>query len=103
MHPLLFRSTLVSVVVMAAAMTNSASAQSASDLKTRCNQLVLFYDRYGVSRGENSDGARNHTRISAAIDCERGDYAKGIAAMEALLKQKAFDVPAAPTGLATKP
>ncbi|MGH8431685.1 MAG: hypothetical protein ACREUF_14915, partial [Solimonas sp.] len=67
------------------------------------NQLVSFYDRYGVSRGENWDGARNHTRIGAAIDCERGDYAKGIATMEALLKRKAFDVPPAPTGLATKP
>jgi len=62
-------------------------------LKARCSQLVAYFDRYGVSRGENSDGPRNHTRIGAAIDCERGDYRKGIDTMAALLVRKAFTVP----------
>jgi hypothetical protein len=38
-------------------------------LKARCAQLVAFYDRWGVGRGENSDGPRNHTRIGAALEC----------------------------------
>ena len=38
---------------------------STGDLKARCDQLISYFDRYGASRGENSDGARNHTRIGA--------------------------------------
>jgi hypothetical protein len=62
-------------------------------LKSRCSQLVAFFDRYGVGRGENSDGPRNHTRIGAAIECERANYRTGIDTMAALLVRKAFDVP----------
>ena len=62
-------------------------------LKGRCSQLVAYFDRYGVGRGENSDGPRNHTRIGAAIECERTNYRQGIDTMAALLKRKAFDVP----------
>ena len=62
-------------------------------LKGRCAQLVAFFDRYGVSRGENSDGPRNHTRIGSVIECERTNYRKGIDTMGALLVRKAFVVP----------
>ena len=73
-------------------------------LKDRCTQLVAYFDRYGgTGRSEDSDGVRNHTRIGAAIDCERGQYDKGISAMEALLKRKHYDVPPATTGLAQTP
>jgi len=67
------------------------SAQSTADLKARCTQLLEFFDWYGADRSENSDGARNHTRIAAGIDCSKGRYAEGVAAMEALLKRKGFD------------
>src|SRR5713101_7932280 len=106
MHPLLSRSTIALAVVLAAGMVNSASAQNSAsastspDLKARCEQLISYYDRYGAGRSENSDGARNHTRIGAGIDCENGHYAEGVTSMEALLKQKRFDVPPPPTGLA---
>src|SRR6266851_3769397 len=103
MHPLLPRSTIVLAAVLAAGMVNSASAPTSPDLKARCDQLISYFDRYGASRSENSDGARNHTRIAAGLDCEKGDYAEGVAAMEALLKQKNFDVPPPPTGLAQTP
>jgi hypothetical protein len=109
MHPLLRRSTLVLAAVLAAGLVNSASAQNSAsastspDLKARCDQLISYFDRYGASRGENSDGARNHTRIGAGLDCDNGHYAEGIAAMETLLKNKNFDVPPAPTGLAQTP
>ena len=88
---------------------NSASAQDSASshtqgLKARCDQLISYYDRYGgTGRSENTDGLRNHTRIGAAIDCERGQYDKGISAMEALLKQKGYDVPPDATGLAQTP
>ena len=62
-------------------------------MKGRCSQLVAFFDYYGVSRGENSDGPRNHTRIGAAIECERTHVRVGVKTMEALLKRKAFDLP----------
>jgi len=107
MHPL-SRSTIALAVVLAAGMANSASAQnsasaSTSPDKARCDQLISYFDRYGASRGENSDGARNHTRIAAGLDCEKGHYAEGVAAMETLLKNKNFDVPPPPTGLAQTP
>lgn len=68
-------------------------AQASVSPAARCAQLVAFYDRYGVGRSGNSDGRRNHTRIGAELDCQRGDYQKGIATMEDLLRRKAFDVP----------
>jgi hypothetical protein len=62
-------------------------------LKGRCSQLVAFFDRYGVGRGENTDGPRNHTRIGAVIECERTNYRRGIDTMAAMLVRKAFEVP----------
>ena len=70
-----------------------ATAQTQAELTDRCAQLVAFYDYYGRSRSLNSDGARNHTRIAANIDCQRGEYEEGIAIMEDLPRKKAFDVP----------
>jgi hypothetical protein len=100
MHSALLRSTLASAIVLTAGLANPAFAQTPADLKARCDQLTSYFDRYGVSRGENSDGPRNHTRIAAGLDCQEGQYEKGIAAMEALLKRKSFDAPAAPTAIA---
>jgi hypothetical protein len=106
MQSLLKRSTYVLVTsalatVLMASIADPASAQTQQDLKARCAQLVNFFDYYGVSRGENSDGARNWTRIKAGMDCDHGRYEEGIEDMEALLKRKAFDVP--PTELASTP
>ena len=77
-------------------------AQATVDPAARCAQLVSYYDRYGVGRSTNSDGRRNHTRIAAEIDSQRGDYQKGIAVMEDLLRRKAFTVPP-PAAPATVP
>jgi hypothetical protein len=79
--------------MLAALAADCASAQTTRELAARCAQLVAFYDRYGVGRSNNSDGRRNHTRIVAEIDCQRGQYEKGIAIMEDLLRKKAFDAP----------
>lgn len=62
-------------------------------LKGRCAQLVAFFDYYGTSRGENSDGARNHERIRATIECSEGEHRTGIDRIAVLLRRKAFDIP----------
>jgi hypothetical protein len=110
MRSVFFRSTIAAAVIAAtmglmssAIAQNSAAVPGTADLKARCQQLISMYDRYGASRGENSDGARNHTRIGAEVDCREGRYAQGIAEMETLLKQKNFDVPPPPTGVAQTP
>jgi hypothetical protein len=103
------RSTIAVAVVVTAGLMSSATAQNSAtapnnaDLKARCDQLISMYDRYGASRGENSDGARNHARIGAGIDCQQGRYAQGVAEMETLLKRKHFEVPPPTTGIAQTP
>jgi hypothetical protein len=75
--------------------TKPMTPQRGDWLKKRCAQLVAYFDYYGAGRGENSDGARNHTRISASIECQRGNYRKGIDMEAALLVRKGFVVPKA--------
>jgi hypothetical protein len=105
MRSVFFRSTIalaIAVMSSSAIAQNAATAPGNADLKARCDQLISMYDRYGASRSENSDGARNHTRIGAGIDCANGHAAEGVAAMEGLLKDKKFDAP--PTsGVAQSP
>jgi len=105
-----FRSTFALALVATAGMMsssaiaqNAATAPNSADLKARCDQLISMYDRYGVGRSENSDGARNHTRIGAGIDCANGHAAEGVAAMEDLLKRKKFDAPPPTSGVAQSP
>lgn len=87
------RSMLVQAALFAGTSTLLIAVAQADDLKARCDQLIAYFDRYGSSRGEHSDGARNMTRISASIDCDRGQYEQGIAEMEDLLRRKKFTVP----------
>ena len=106
MRIVFFRSTIalaIAVMSSSAIAQNSATTPSNADLKARCDQLISMYDRYGASRGENSDGARNHTRIGAGIDCANGHAAEGVAAMEELLRDKKFETPPPPTGVAQTP
>jgi hypothetical protein len=91
MRAILVRTSLLALVVFTGA--GSALGQTNADLKARCNQLIAYFDYYGVSRSENTDGRRNFTRIGAEIDCDRGNYEAGIEAMERLLIAKAFTVP----------
>ena len=91
--------TLASPLVCSAVLTSAGvssaqappSAQTTQELKARCTELIEFFDWYGSDRSENSDGARNHTRIGAGMDCSKGRYAEGVALMEALLRRKGFD------------
>ena len=83
--------TALAMIALAVAAPPALSADLAA--KRRCTDLVAFYDRWGTTRTEHNEGARNTRRIAAAIDCERGDHAAGIAEMEALLVDKKFEVP----------
>ena len=92
MHDLIVRSILI--VVMAAAVAMPLAYAQVPASKARCEQLMDYFDYYGQSRGEGvNDGARNMTRIGAGIDCDRGDYQKGIETMETLLRNKRMSIP----------
>jgi hypothetical protein len=82
------------ILALLVASSTPAKAQATRDLKERCEQLIAYYDWYGASRSENTDGSRNMADMEARIDCDAGRYEKGIAAMEDLLKRKRFPVPA---------
>ena len=87
----LLLSTFLCVATQAvAAVPAYAQPNSNPALKDFCTKLTSFYDRFGASRSENSDGARNMTRIGAGIECERGQYEAGISSMESLLREKKF-------------
>ncbi len=91
------RSMLVNAALFAGTSALLTAVAQADDLKVRCDQLIAYFDRYGSGRGEHSDGARNMTRLSARIDCDRGQYEQGIRAMEDLLRRKKLAVPSART------
>ena len=69
------------------------AAVTTAQLRARCSQLIHYYDRYGVGRSLHSDGRRSMRRIDAEMDCNRGLFAQGIAAMEKLLADKKFTAP----------
>jgi hypothetical protein len=86
--------TLVSIATMAApAFAADPAADAAA--KKRCSNLIAFYDRWGTTKTpDHSDGARNHNRINAEFDCAHGDYASGIAKMEAQIHNRLrMDIP----------
>ena len=91
LHPSALWMTALAMIALAVAAPPALSADLAA--KRRCTDLMAFYDRWGTTRTEHNEGARNTRRIAAAIDCERGGYATGIAGMEALLFDKKFEVP----------
>jgi hypothetical protein len=87
----MLRMVLCSASAFAAIAVFAASNASAADPagKKRCNELIGFYDRWGTTKTpDHSDGARNHNRIGAEFDCARGDYATGIAKMEAQIHNR---------------
>ncbi len=87
LHPATLSVTAFGAIALALASPPAFSADFAA--KKRCTDLIGFYDRWGTTKTpDHSDGERNHRRINAAFDCERGDYATGIAKMEALIHDR---------------
>ena len=87
----MLRRSLIVGVVLSISIAVRVEAHSV-DPGSYCQQLVSFFDYYGASRTENSDGRRNHARIGAEIDCKEGEHQEGIAAMIDLLQRKRFTV-----------
>jgi hypothetical protein len=65
-----------------------------ADPRTRCAELVAFWQRHGGSKSEGAGGG-DIARKNAEIDCEAGRYASGIRAMEELLRRNGYTVPPA--------
>jgi hypothetical protein len=82
---------LTLLLVLTAQSLPSDTAEAG--LNARCSQLIAYFDRWGVTRSAHTSGWRNHTRLGAEIDCNNGLYAKRIAEMETLLRNKKFTVP----------
>jgi hypothetical protein len=85
--------TCMLVTTLSVPIAHSAAAQTAPSLKARCSQLLTYYDWYGASRSENTDGSRNMASIGARVDCDHRRYEQGIAELEDLLRRKQFPVP----------
>ena len=85
--------TTLGVPIAHSAAAQTASNRTAPSLKARCSQLLTYFDWYGASRSENTDGSRNMTSIAARVDCDHGRYEQGIAELEDLLRRKQFPVP----------
>jgi hypothetical protein len=93
-HALVKVTLFATVVLSGQAASTTTFAQTNEYLKERCKQLIGYYDYYAADRAsEEMSGARNHTRISAWIDCERGNYEAGIKTIEALMARKHFSIP----------
>src|SRR5262249_19471615 len=62
-----------------------------------CAQLLGTFDNFTASRAtESSDGAHNHVRLGAEIECDRGDCDYCAVQMAALMKSRHMSPPAPP-------
>jgi len=96
MYSLLMRSALVAGVALTGAIVPASPASAQADLQARCSQLVSYYNRYGASRGEDSNGNRDFIWLGADLDCRNGRYEKGLDALETLMKGKNWNMPTLP-------
>ena len=69
-----------------------------------CAQMLGAFDKYTASRAtESSDGAHNHVRLGAEIECDRGNCDYCAIQMEAMFKAKKFNPPAPPREIGLAP
>jgi hypothetical protein len=96
MHaPILVLLALVlSASATAALAQGSPQDKLSADPKTRCAELVAFWQRHGGSRSEGFGGG-DIARKNAEVDCGAGRYESGIRAMEDLLRRNGYTVPPA--------
>ena len=86
-------------LVLSAAETASVAQSTgqgtpSADPRTRCEQLVAFWQRHGGSKSEGAGGG-DIARKNAEVDCGAGRYESGIRAMEELLRRNGYTVPPA--------
>jgi hypothetical protein len=85
-------SFLLPAIASAAVAQIVAQGTLSLDPKTRCAQLVAFWQLHGGSKSEGSGGA-DIARKSAEVDCGAGRYERGIRTMEDLLRRNGYTVP----------
>ena len=96
MHaPILVLLALVLSAGATAALAQGPGQQTLSaDPRTRCAELVAFWQRHGGSKSEGFGGG-DIARKNAEVDCGAGRYESGIRAMEDLLRRNGYTVPPA--------
>jgi len=88
---------ILALVLWAIATTSVAQSTGqetlGADPRTRCAELVAFWQRHGGSKSEGGGG--DIARKNAKVDCAAGRYQSGIRAMEELLRRNGYTVPPA--------
>jgi len=88
--------TILALVLSAIASTAVAQGPGqgtlSADPRTRCAELVAFWQRHGGSKSEGFGGG-DVARKNAEVDCGAGRYESGIRAMEDLLRRNGYTVP----------
>jgi hypothetical protein len=94
MHGPIF--AILALVLSAAATASVAQSTGretlSADPRTRCAELVAFWQRHGGSKSEGGGGG-DIARKNAEVDCGAGRYDSGIRAMEELLRRNGYTVP----------
>ena len=85
---------VLSAIATAALAQGPAQGTLSADPRTRCEQLVAFWQRHGGSKSEGAGGG-DIARKNAEVDCGAGRYESGIRAMEELLRRNGYTVPPA--------
>jgi hypothetical protein len=90
---------ILSSALFATGYAEPASAQAASeDTMARCQQLYSLWSRH------NTDGyARPLDARMGLEDCQKGNYAAGVASLKRALERAQITVPPADTGVAQTP
>src|SRR5258705_5323210 len=85
---------LLWVIATASVAQSTGQETLSADPRTRCAQLVAFWQRHGGSKSEGAGGG-DIARKNAEVDCAAGRYDSGIRAMEELLRRNGYTVPPA--------
>jgi hypothetical protein len=85
---------VLSATATAALAQGMAQQTLSADPRTRCAELVAFWQRHGGSKSEGGGGG-DIARKNAEVDCGAGRYDSGIRAMEELLRRNGYTVPPA--------
>jgi hypothetical protein len=85
---------VLSAIATASIAQSTGQGTLSADPRTRCEQLVAFWQRHGGSKSEGGGGG-DIARKNAEVDCGAGRYESGIRAMEELLRRNGYTVPPA--------
>jgi hypothetical protein len=90
---------ILSSAILAIGLPGPASAQEAGEnTMARCNQLFSLWSKH------NSDGYAKPLEARMAVeDCQKGNYASGIATLKASLERARIAIPPAEAAVAETP